>query len=146
MITNQQGRYAIYNVSCTENKFVVDHNHDTDKVRELLCSNCNTGFGLFHESPIRLLQVTMYTFRHNEITEESREVEKLMEAIKKLVFDKSAVDTSFSLGMHIYILNIFSFFCICLFIYIRRMNVNIDLSLLLPGNEYLLSYPMFVNK
>ena len=32
-------------------EFHVDHNHDTGKVRGLLCSNCNTGIGLLRECP-----------------------------------------------------------------------------------------------
>lgn len=42
----------------------VDHNHNTDKVRDLLCSDCNNGIERFHES-IELLEAAIaYLRRH----------------------------------------------------------------------------------
>lgn len=41
-------------------KFHVDHDHDTKKVRGLLCSNCNTGIGLFYEDLTILNQAILY--------------------------------------------------------------------------------------
>ena len=38
-----------------KHQLAVDHNHLTDKIRGLLCSNCNTGLGLF-EDKAELLQ------------------------------------------------------------------------------------------
>ncbi len=35
--------------------FSVDHNHNTGKVRGLLCNNCNAGIGLFQDS-IKILE------------------------------------------------------------------------------------------
>jgi phage FluMu protein Com len=43
----------------------VDHNHQTGKVRALLCSRCNTMLGLASESPERLELAAAYLRHHN---------------------------------------------------------------------------------
>lgn len=46
MEKNQKGRCAI----CKKKKSLcLDHNHNTGKVRKLLCQKCNTGIGMFDE-------------------------------------------------------------------------------------------------
>lgn len=40
--------------------FTVDHNHETGCVRGILCSNCNTGIGLFKESEENLVSAIEY--------------------------------------------------------------------------------------
>lgn len=45
---------------------VVDHCHDQGHVRGLLCSNCNTGLGLFADSPDILQQAINYLTRGTE--------------------------------------------------------------------------------
>lgn len=45
---------------------VVDHNHETGKVRGLLCKNCNTGIGLLQEETIVLTNAIKYLIKHNE--------------------------------------------------------------------------------
>jgi Recombination endonuclease VII len=57
MVSQQEGRCRI----CTEYKpLVVDHCHDTGKVRGLLCSQCNRAMGLFGDDPIRLQSAVQY--------------------------------------------------------------------------------------
>lgn len=38
----------------------VDHNHVTGKIRSLLCGYCNTGLGMFKESPELLIKASQY--------------------------------------------------------------------------------------
>jgi hypothetical protein len=49
MATGQQGRCAICRELPGKKRLHVDHNHETGKVRGLLCSKCNTGLGLFRD-------------------------------------------------------------------------------------------------
>jgi hypothetical protein len=45
--------------------FRVDHDHDTGKVRELLCHNCNCGLGHFRDN-IQLLELALNYLRKHE--------------------------------------------------------------------------------
>lgn len=44
----------------------VDHNHETGKVRNLLCRVCNRALGLFKDSPQLLRKAAEYLERHND--------------------------------------------------------------------------------
>lgn len=44
----------------------IDHCHDTDKVRGLLCNQCNTALGLMKEDPSALLAMVAYIEKHGE--------------------------------------------------------------------------------
>ena len=60
MLASQGGKCA----SCGDGaKLVVDHNHDTDAVRELLCQPCNLSLGALKESPERMLRLVEYINR-----------------------------------------------------------------------------------
>ena len=41
-------------------KLVVDHDHSTNEIRGLLCSNCNTGLGMFKDSTELLEKASNY--------------------------------------------------------------------------------------
>lgn len=61
----QQGLCAICHVQMTHgtqgrDTACVDHDHSDGKVRGILCSNCNTGLGLFRDDPERLLNAVQY--------------------------------------------------------------------------------------
>jgi hypothetical protein len=43
---------------------LVDHCHETGKVRGLLCNNCNRGIGSYLDDPSHLLQAAIYLVEH----------------------------------------------------------------------------------
>ena len=45
-------------------RLVIDHDHDTGKVRALLCDGCNTGLAKFKENPDALREAAQYIERH----------------------------------------------------------------------------------
>ncbi len=62
MYVKQDGRCAI----CFKEFDVlfVDHCHDTDKIRGLLCSNCNSALGLLGDSLKNLESASKYLGKH----------------------------------------------------------------------------------
>lgn len=63
MELRQNGLCAI---CLTETKLVVDHDHSTGKVRELLCADCNRGLGCYKDEPIRLQRSIEYLIKHSK--------------------------------------------------------------------------------
>lgn len=69
MYETQDGKCAICNrhhelFDKAKDQLVVDHDHDTGKVRKLLCNNCNTGLGMFKESTNLLKLASEYLECH----------------------------------------------------------------------------------
>ena len=44
----------------TDRKLCIDHDHDTEKPRGLLCNNCNTALGLLGDDPEKVAQLGSY--------------------------------------------------------------------------------------
>ncbi len=47
-----------------DQRFHIDHCHDTSRVRELLCSKCNTGIGQMNHDPEIVLRAHAYLLKH----------------------------------------------------------------------------------
>lgn len=67
MLENQEYSCAICKVHIEEyktqgyrNRFAVDHCHNSNKIRGLLCDSCNRGIGLFKESTESLMSAVKY--------------------------------------------------------------------------------------
>lgn len=55
MLLSQDGGCAICGKTDGEQRFHLDHSHDTDEVRGLLCLNCNTKLGWFEKHEFAVL-------------------------------------------------------------------------------------------
>jgi hypothetical protein len=61
MLAEQGGRCLLcFGINADGRRLSVDHNHKTGKVRGLLCSQCNTGIGLFRDNPELLRMAIQY--------------------------------------------------------------------------------------
>lgn len=62
LFTRQEGKCAICRVHQIElkDKLCVDHNHETDKIRGLLCRECNFGLGKFKDNKKLLADAIAY--------------------------------------------------------------------------------------
>jgi hypothetical protein len=63
MLTEQGGRCAICRTDTPGGRgerWHIDHSHATDKVRGLLCHNCNVGIGNFQDAPALLRSAAAY--------------------------------------------------------------------------------------
>ena len=61
----QKYKCAICKKECiTGKRLAVDHDHETGKIRDLLCGNCNQGLGKFKDSPQLLDEAAEYLRKH----------------------------------------------------------------------------------
>lgn len=61
MVLNQGGMCAICDQDAV---LVVDHDHATGKVRQLLCNGCNAALGFLKDSPDRATKAAEYLKKH----------------------------------------------------------------------------------
>lgn len=59
MLSDQNGVCAICSGK-TSRRLAVDHDHQTGRVRGLLCGRCNAGLGQFKENPLMLHKAIRY--------------------------------------------------------------------------------------
>lgn len=60
MFMRQHGRCAICRETPKSRQLVVDHCHETERVRGLLCGICNSGLGMFKDSVPSLARAIVY--------------------------------------------------------------------------------------
>lgn len=60
MYEEQGGQCAICSTKVEDSKICVDHNHNTGRVRRLLCHNCNVILGHAFEDPSILIKCAEY--------------------------------------------------------------------------------------
>lgn len=60
MLNKQNNTCFICNKPSIKKNLCIDHDHKTNKVRGLLCNNCNSGLGFFKDNIEVLLKATEY--------------------------------------------------------------------------------------
>ncbi len=75
LIKSQQGLCKICNEPLTSRWLThIDHCHDTQSVRGILCKNCNNGLGMFRENTAALRRAAEYLEDHKKRTEVRRQL------------------------------------------------------------------------
>jgi hypothetical protein len=67
MLEDQKGCCAICGtdeIGRGHEYFHVDHDHNTNKIRGLLCDKCNRGLGYFNDNPLTLHKASSYIRQH----------------------------------------------------------------------------------
>ena len=62
-------------------RFAVDHDHETSKVRGLLCGNCNTGIGNLRDSIALLKSAILYLKKKIAMPSKSKAQDRFMKAV-----------------------------------------------------------------
>ena len=64
MFIDQDGKCYLCHRDFEDTQAYIDHDHDTGKVRKLLCRNCNTTLGIVNEDINRLMEMIIYIEDH----------------------------------------------------------------------------------
>lgn len=72
MLSAQLGQCAICGDTGGAKRLVVDHDHSTGKVRELLCASCNQALGFLRDSQDIAIQAARYLRKHSESAERAK--------------------------------------------------------------------------
>lgn len=67
LFEKQKGVCAVCKNRNNKKNLSIDHCHVTNKVRGLLCDNCNTALGLFKEDPCRMQEALIYLNKHKKL-------------------------------------------------------------------------------
>lgn len=71
MLRDQNGGCAICQKPClTGRSLAVDHCHTTNKIRGLLCHNCNVGMGKLKDDPALLMAAASYLLKNAAIDDD----------------------------------------------------------------------------
>jgi hypothetical protein len=68
MVSEQDGYCALCGTDLLGKKWAIDHNHETKKVRGIVCYNCNVGLGKLGGT-IRMLEAAIAYLRRNGETQ-----------------------------------------------------------------------------
>jgi hypothetical protein len=60
MFTDQDGKCAICEEEQPHMRLAVDHDHETNEIRGLLCDRCNRGIGFMRDNPDLLIKAASY--------------------------------------------------------------------------------------
>lgn len=71
MLAKQNHCCALCESQAGGKQLAVDHDHDSKKVRGLLCQNCNTGLGKLQDNPELLRRAAKYIEDHRMGTDAS---------------------------------------------------------------------------
>lgn len=68
LLQEQNSTCAICGITAEEigKRLIVDHNHETLKVRGLLCWRCNSGLGFFKDNQAHLAMAIEYLVKHDD--------------------------------------------------------------------------------
>lgn len=80
MLKQQRGQCAICKIHCSRCRsgvLEIDHDHETNRVRGLLCPLCNKGLGHFRDSSSRLFAAIKYLANTRFSPEELAEIQRL---------------------------------------------------------------------